>query len=89
MDKKRELTKRELAVTELERRKNKGRGSEAATRLSKTDDPTLVLKNEIEKDKQRNTMKMLEKSKKKNESMSGKVKNFMDKLAPTDKVKVN
>jgi len=88
MEHKKNLTRRELAANELERRKNTRKNSDGKlkTRLSKTDDPTEVLKSEIEKDKIQNKLKMLEKSKKKNEKMNGKVKNFMDKLVPVENV---
>jgi len=86
MEHKRNLARKELAANELERRKNQGRST--SNKLSKTDDPTEVLKVEIDKEKQIQNKKMLEKSKKKNMRVNGLVKNFMDKLSASKNAKL-
>jgi len=72
-------------MNELARRRNKtgrkGSGEEAKMKLS-AGTPEEELKMERERDRRQSAVAMLEKNKKKNEMMSGKLKNFMDKIAP-------
>ncbi len=94
MEQKRTQAKRDLAVNELERRKNRrattlNSSSSASSdppppRVSRTDDPTEILRGEVEKEARRSQLRMLEKSKKKNEKTSDKVKDFMEKMATAD-----